>query len=77
LFCHFKKQFIHFCNIVVVKLLQILDVFINIHTHKELMDAKVELVSLHKPDAKKPNVYSFGIHPWKIDKNTDALWQEL
>lgn len=51
--------------------------FINIHTHKELMDAKVELVSLHKPDAKKPNVYSFGIHPWKIDNNVNEILQEM
>lgn len=41
------------------------------------MDAKVELVSLHKPDAKKPNVYSFGIHPWKIDKNANDILQEM
>lgn len=41
------------------------------------MDAKVELVSLHKPDAKKPNVYSFGIHPWKIDKNVNDILQEM
>jgi TatD DNase family protein len=41
------------------------------------MDAKVELVSLHKPDAKKPNVYSFGIHPWKIDANVNEILQEM
>ena len=41
------------------------------------MDAKVELVSLHKPDAKKPNLYSFGIHPWKIDKTTNDILAEM
>lgn len=41
------------------------------------MDARVELVSLHKPDAKKPNVYSFGIHPWKIDNNVNEILQEM
>ncbi|MBP7810492.1 MAG: TatD family hydrolase [Bacteroidia bacterium] len=51
--------------------------FINIHTHKEMMDAKVELVSLHSPSAKKPNLYSFGIHPWKIDKDVNDILQEM
>lgn len=51
--------------------------FINIHTHKELLDAKVELVSLHKPDAKKPYLYSFGIHPWKIGKDVNEILQEM
>lgn len=41
------------------------------------MDAKVELVSLNKPDSKKPNLYSFGIHPWKIDKNANVILQEM
>lgn len=41
------------------------------------MEAKVELVSLHKPDAKKPNLYSFGVHPWKIDKDVNDVLQEL
>lgn len=51
--------------------------FINIHTHKESMEAKVELVSVHKPDAKKPNLYSFGVHPWKIDKDVNDILQEM
>ncbi|MBK7666019.1 MAG: TatD family hydrolase [Sphingobacteriaceae bacterium] len=51
--------------------------FINIHTHKEMMDAKVELVSLHSPSAKKPNLYSFGIHPWKIDKDVNDVLAEM
>ena len=41
------------------------------------MEAKVEVVSLHKPDAKKPNLYSFGVHPWKIDKNVNDILQEM
>ncbi len=41
------------------------------------MDAKVELVSLHSPSAKKPNLYSFGIHPWKIDKDVNDILQEM
>lgn len=41
------------------------------------MDAKVELVSLHSPSAKKPNLYSFGIHPWKIDKDVNDVLQEM
>lgn len=41
------------------------------------MDAKVELVSLHSPSAKKPNLYSFGIHPWKIDKDVNDILAEM
>lgn len=41
------------------------------------MDAKVELVSLSSPSAKKPNLYSFGIHPWKIDKDVNDVLQEM
>ncbi len=41
------------------------------------MDAKVELVSLHSPSAKKPNLYSFGIHPWKIDKDVNDVLAEM
>lgn len=41
--------------------------FINIHTHKERLDAKVELVNLDPSKPKKPSLYSYGIHPWKID----------
>lgn len=41
------------------------------------MDARVEVVSLHKPDAKKPNLYSFGIHPWKIGKDVNDVLQEM
>lgn len=42
-----------------------------------MMDAKVELVSLHSPSAKKPNLYSFGIHPWKIDKDVNDILAEM
>lgn len=37
----------------------------------------MELVSLHKPDAKKPNLYSFGVHPWKIGKDVNHILQEM
>ncbi|MGZ3884814.1 MAG: TatD family hydrolase [Bacteroidia bacterium] len=43
--------------------------FINIHTHSELFDAKVEIVNLYPFDSPKPLYYSRGIHPWHI-KNT-------
>lgn len=41
------------------------------------MDAKVELVSLHSASTKKPNLYSFGIHPWKIDKEVNTVLEEM
>lgn len=51
-----------------------LDVFINIHTHHEIFDAKVELVSFHVSEEARANVYSYGIHPWKIEGDkTDLL----
>ena len=43
--------------------------FINIHTHNEIFDAKVEIISLSPGDSLKPNFHSRGIHPWKIAKN--------
>jgi TatD DNase family protein len=49
-------------------------VFINIHTHNESFDAKIEIVSLAPGDPSKPMMYSRGIHPWKINK---AYKQEL
>ena len=41
--------------------------FINTHTHKQLFDAKIELVNLNISALEKPNNYSYGIHPWQID----------
>jgi TatD DNase family protein len=40
--------------------------YINIHTHAEIYDAKIELVNLDVSAAIKPNYYSYGIHPWNI-----------
>lgn len=44
--------------------------FINTHTHKQLYDAQIELVSLTGGSEEKANLYSIGIHPWFIDKET-------
>ncbi len=44
--------------------------FINTHTHKQLYDAKIELVNLRLGDREKPNHYSYGLHPWHIEKET-------
>ena len=44
--------------------------FINIHTHAQLYDAKVEVVNLSLEAVEKPNCYSYGLHPWFIDKDT-------
>lgn len=45
-------------------------VFINIHTHTQLYDAKLELVNLAIGTSDKPNHYSYGLHPWYIQKET-------
>jgi TatD DNase family protein len=53
-------------------------VFINTHTHTQLYDAKIELVNLNIGSAEKPNYYSYGLHPWYIEKgNCDGLLNEL
>ena len=44
--------------------------FINIHTHSRIYDAQVELVNLPMDAADKPEHYSYGLHPWYIDKDT-------
>ena len=44
--------------------------FINTHTHSQLYDAKIELVNLGMGSSDKPNHYSYGIHPWYIEKET-------
>jgi TatD DNase family protein len=43
--------------------------FINTHTHSQLYDAKVEVVNLEIDLPEKTNVYSYGIHPWKIESD--------
>jgi TatD DNase family protein len=45
-------------------------VFINTHTHAQLYDAKIELVNLEIGKPEKPNHYSYGLHPWYIEKDT-------
>jgi TatD DNase family protein len=44
--------------------------FINIHTHSRIYDAQVELVNLQMDAADKPEHYSYGLHPWHIDKDS-------
>jgi TatD DNase family protein len=48
--------------------------FINIHTHKQIYDAKVELVNQHPESTEKSNLYSYGLHPWHLRKE-DVMWQ--
>jgi TatD DNase family protein len=48
--------------------------FINIHTHKQIYDAKVELVNLHPESLEKSKLYSYGLHPWHLQKE-DVMWQ--
>lgn len=44
--------------------------FINIHTHLQLYDAGIEVVNLSVKEDNLPNMYSYGIHPWYIDRMT-------
>lgn len=44
--------------------------FINIHTHSRIYDAQVELVNLGMDAQDKPEHYSYGLHPWHINKET-------
>ncbi|MBL7911426.1 MAG: TatD family hydrolase [Bacteroidia bacterium] len=44
--------------------------FINIHTHFQLYDANIELVNLNMDSTVKANHYSYGLHPWHLDKTT-------
>lgn len=48
--------------------------FINIHTHKQIYDAKIELVNHHPESVEKSNFYSYGLHPWHLQKE-NILWQ--
>jgi TatD DNase family protein len=50
--------------------LNFLILFINTHTHLQLYDANIEIVNLHLDSVDKPNHYSYGLHPWYIEKNT-------
>ena len=44
--------------------------FINTHTHFQLYDANIELVNLNMDSTVKANHYSYGLHPWHLDKTT-------
>ena len=44
--------------------------FINTHTHAQLYDAKIEVVNLTLGNSDKPKYYSYGIHPWHVEKET-------
>jgi TatD DNase family protein len=43
-------------------------VYINAHTHRQIYDAKLELVNLSPDNPDKPKAYSYGLHPWYIDE---------
>ncbi|MES2680611.1 MAG: TatD family hydrolase [Bacteroidota bacterium] len=49
--------------------------FINAHTHAQLYDAKIEIVNLDLSAVDKPNYYSYGLHPWHINK--DNCYEQL
>lgn len=51
--------------------------FINAHTHAQLYDAKIEVVNLKMGAIEKPNYYSYGIHPWEVNKETSYEQLEL
>lgn len=44
--------------------------FINTHTHAQLYDAKIEVVNLAVNASDKPRYYSYGLHPWHIERET-------
>lgn len=48
--------------------------FINTHTHRQIYDAKLELVNF-MPNAgeDKPNLFSCGLHPWYISAESANL----
>ena len=51
--------------------------FINIHTHKAIFDANVELVTLHPTEAGTPHNYSYGLHPWRIENDYEKILEKL
>jgi TatD DNase family protein len=52
--------------------------FINIHTHAQLYDAKIELVNLTPDASEKTNFYSYGLHPNELSKaNCDEKLEAL
>ena len=44
--------------------------FINTHTHSQIHDAKIELVNQDLDAIDKANYYSYGLHPWYLNKET-------
>jgi len=48
--------------------------FINIHTHRQIYDAKLELVNQHPESTEKSSFYSYGLHPWHLQKD-EVRWQ--
>lgn len=44
--------------------------FINIHTHSQIYDARLEIVNADIHNAKNLKYYSYGLHPWYINKET-------
>lgn len=44
--------------------------FINTHTHIQVYDAKIELVNQELDAVDKANYYSYGLHPWYLNKET-------
>ena len=53
--------------------------FINTHTHRQIYDAKIELVNfMPNMGDEKPNLFSCGLHPWYIDgESKDEQLQSL
>lgn len=44
--------------------------FINIHTHTQIYDAKLELVNADLMSSDRTNYYSYGLHPWYLKEDT-------
>ncbi len=44
--------------------------FINFHTHQQIYDAKIEIVNASIHEINSLNYYSYGLHPWYLDKET-------
>lgn len=44
--------------------------FINTHTHAQIYDAKLEIVNADIHNTENLKYYSYGLHPWYINKQT-------
>ncbi len=50
--------------------------FINTHTHRQIYDAKIELVNVYPASSdERPRLFSCGLHPWYIERET--LYDQL